>query len=82
MNSTEKEFEETRIRAFEEFSMDFIRRFEQKRRNKGEDEFRKMVADIHHTQIEATVITNGLYSVHLENWRQVGLGGSNSHRLV
>ena len=33
-----------------------------------------MIAEIHRTQIEATVITNGLYSVHLENWRKAGQG--------
>ena len=67
--------ETARIRAFEQFSIDFIRKFEQRRRNKGEDDFREMVKHIHSTQVEATVLTNGLYSVHLDNWLRVGQAG-------
>ena len=67
--------EEAKLRAFEQFSIDFIRRFEQRRRNKGEDDFRELVKQIHSTQVEATVLTNGLYSIHLDNWLRAGQAG-------
>lgn len=64
--------EKPRLAGFEDFAKDYVKMSLDKHEKVGTAEWEGWVQNVHKEQVEASILTNGLYWVHLKNWIRAG----------
>ena len=68
----EDDDEDSRLAGFEKFSEHYIKMSRDYLNSAGEAAWEKWIQNVHEEQVEASILTNGLYFVHLKNWIKAG----------
>ena len=69
---SEEDSEASRLAGFESFARDYIKLSFEKHTKIGAKSWENWIQNIHEEQVEASILTNGLYWVHLKNWLEAG----------
>ena len=64
--------EEARLAGFEAFSKDYVKMSFEKHTKVGSEAWENWIQNVHEEQVEASILTNGLYWMHLKNWIKAG----------
>ena len=64
--------EDSRLTGFENFAEDYIKISNDYKTSTSEGEWETWIQNIHDEKVEASILSNGLYWVHMKNWLKAG----------